>query len=297
MTPIRDTIRIVPAWRERLREVGLDSVDRVLKCLGDQVVAWSRSTDTVRVDLPPAAGGGSVFIKRYRHPRWRQRIKAMFRGAFFGRSRARAEFERLETMRARSAPVVRPVAYGERRFLHFVRSSFLITEGVPSAVSLTTFAQRHTNGRRSDLPPDVRRRFIESLSRCIADLHAKGLTHGALFWRNVLVRRDESGRFDFVLLDPPGRRRVNLHSREDRQAAAVRHDLAALAALAPDFCTRAEMLRFFRAYLGTRRLDAAGRRLARDLLAEAATLRDHELYRLKMNRVFHYHLVPAAESL
>ena len=206
----RDTMYIAPAGRERLRRAGLDTVERVLKCLGHQVVAWSRSTETVRVDLPAGAGAGAVFVKRYHLLRWKVRIKAMFRGAFFGRSRAHAEFDRLERMRSAGAPVVDPVAWGERRILHFVRFSFLITEAVDGAVSLTTFAQNHADGQRRPLSFRDRRALVESLGRCIGELHGRGLAHGALFWRNVLVRKIEPGRYEFVLLDAPGRRRLRI---------------------------------------------------------------------------------------
>jgi tRNA A-37 threonylcarbamoyl transferase component Bud32 len=288
----RDTMYIAPAGRERLRRAGLDTVDRVLKCLGHQVVAWSRSTETVRVDLPAEAGAGAVFVKRYHLLRWKVRIKAMFRGAFFGRSRAHAEFDRLERMRAAGAPVVDPVAWGERRILHFVRFSFLITEAVDGAVSLTTFAQDHADGQRRPLSARDRRALIESLGRCIGQLHGRGLAHGALFWRNILVRNTEPGRYEFVLVDAPGRRRLRLCGADARRAEETSGDLAQMAALAPEFCSRADMCRFFHAYLGTRRLDESHRRLARDVVRRAEPLRPHELYRLKMDRVFHYHLVP-----
>ncbi len=289
---VRDTIRIDPAFRERLRRAGLDTVDRVLKCLGDQIVAWSRSTDTIRVELP-ADGGGAVFIKRYHFLRWGQRIKAMLRGAFFGRSRARSEFERIRDLRARGAPMVRPVAWGERRILHFVRSSFLVTEAVPGAVPLSALARQDAGDPGANMPVRQRRRCVEALGRCIADLHRRGLSHGALFWRNVLVRRD-GDEFDFVLLDPPGRRHLSLRKAEERRADGIADDLAAIAALAPELCSRTDMLRFFTAYLGTRRLAEAHRRQAREILTRARPLVDHERYRLKMDRIFHYHLVPAA---
>lgn len=292
MTLYRDTIRIAPGWRDRLRPAGLDSVDRVLKCLGDQVVAWSRSTETVRVDLPSEAGSGAIFIKRYHHLCWRRRIKAMLRGTFFGRSRARAEFEQLEWMLERHGPVVTPVAWGERRILHFVRSSFLITEAVGGAVSLTTFAQRHARGRGLELSWRQRRGFVESLGGCIGDLHRRGLVHGALFWRNVLVCEVAGGGFAFRFLDAPGRRRPSLRGAGARHATGVLNDLADMAALASQFCSRTEMLRFFLAYLGTRRLDDSHRQLARGVLERARPLQAHEIYRLQMNRTFHYHLVP-----
>lgn len=284
----RDTMWIEPGDRERLARAGLDTVDRVLKCLGDQVVAWSRTTEVVRADLPDSCGGGAVYIKRYHRLRWRKRIQGALRGTLFGRSRARAEFEQLRRMRAGGAPVVRAIAWGERRVLFFLRSSFLMTEAVEGSVSLTTFAQQQ---HRSTLPPSVRHEFVRSLGGCIRDLHARGHIHGALFWRNVLVRRSPGGGFEFHLLDAQAPRRLRPGALNGRHAGRLT-DLAEMAAVAPVFCSRAEMLRFLRAYLGTDRLDGSHRKLIGEILRRAAPLRDHELYRLKMNRVFHYHLVP-----
>jgi len=287
----RDTIHIEPAYHERLRRAGLDSTDRVLKCIGNQVVAWSRSSDAVRADLPAEAGGNAVFIKRYHHLRWRKRIRVMFRGTFFGRSRAHAEFDELKRLLDRGAPVVRPVAYGERRVLRFLRSSFLMTEGVVDAVSLMTFAQQNGDGRHDILPLPARRNLIESLGRCLGDLHRRGAIHGALFWRNILVRRSAREGFDFVFLDAPARKRRVGRNTNGGVPSDAAGDLACLAAMAPVFCSQTEMVRFLRAYLGVRRLHASHRNLVRTVAAAAIPLRAHELYRLKMNRIFHYHLV------
>jgi hypothetical protein len=185
MTGNRDTLFIEPDDRPRLAAAGLDTVGAALQCIGDQPVAWSRSTDTVRVDLPRSAGGGALFVKRYHHLEWRRRIKAMLRGTFFGRSRAHAEFDALKHLRARGAPMVRPIAFGERRVLHFLRSSFLITQAEPDTVSLTTFAQRHTNGRAPALDPKARRRLIECLGRFVGAFHRSGLVHGAIARRTA----------------------------------------------------------------------------------------------------------------
>jgi tRNA A-37 threonylcarbamoyl transferase component Bud32 len=287
-----DTICIEPAYRERLRRARLDSTERVLKCIGDQIVAWSRSTDAVRADLPPEAGGGTVFIKRYHHPRWRKRIKVMLRGTFFGRSRARAEFDELKRMLDQGAPMVRPVAFGERRILHFLRSSFLMTEGVTDAVSLMAFAQQQGGPQGITLPPAVRRAFVVSLGRCIGDLHGRGVVHGALFWRNVLVRRPGPDRFDFVFLDAPARKRRSGAKANGCVPSGAVGDLACLAAMATEFCSQTEMVRFLRSYLGVRRLHSRHKLLARTVMAAARPLRAHEVYRLRMDRVFHYHLVP-----
>ena len=115
----QDTVFIEPAYAESLSRAGLDTVQGVLDCVGDRLTAWSRTTDTVQVHL---SGGGSVYVKRYHYARWKNRLKGMFRGTFFGSSRVRAEFRALQTMRRLGIQGVRPVAYGERRSLHYLHS-------------------------------------------------------------------------------------------------------------------------------------------------------------------------------
>lgn len=281
----RDMIRITPVDRTRLQAAGLDTADSVLKCIGDQVVAWSRSTDAVRVDLPASAGGGAVFLKRYHHLRWRQRIKAMLRGAFFGRSRAKMEYQRLCRLEAAGVPVVHAMAYGERRIARFLRSCFLITEAVPNAEPLTNCLQRTENLRHH-------RKVVRSLGRCVRRLHAGGIVHGALFWRNILVRGGTNGDPDFVLLDMPAEKRLTAKISRNTGGDPV-GDLAALAADALECRLYTDMMRFLLAYTGAKRLGAAEKDLARRVLQRSEPLRAHEAYRLKMHRIFHYHLVPA----
>ena len=119
---------IDPPFREPLVRAGLDNVGAVLACMGDGLAAWSRSTDAVRLNL---AGDGTFYIKRYHYPRWMHRFRGTFRGTFFKASRAKSEYRTLMLMRRLGIQGVRPVAYGERRAAHFLRSCFLITEAVP----------------------------------------------------------------------------------------------------------------------------------------------------------------------
>ena len=129
MGAYHDEMIIAGRAEEGLREAALDSVGRVLRCLGDRVAAWSRSTDTVRVDPWSATRGHTYYIKRYHYPkRWR-RFQSLWRGLFGGRHRAAREYKMLRSLEARGLPVVRALATGQRRRWGMLRSCFLITEG------------------------------------------------------------------------------------------------------------------------------------------------------------------------
>lgn len=77
----RDFMFADPPFRGLLSDVKLDSVEAVLRCRGDHLAAWSRTSDTIRYAIKEA--DTTVFIKRYHYPRWRQRFRGMLRGTFF----------------------------------------------------------------------------------------------------------------------------------------------------------------------------------------------------------------------
>lgn len=275
-----DHLRIDPAYRERLRACGLTSVGAVLARVAGRVAAWSRSTDTLHVPSPDGAPG--FFLKRYYYPTWRKRFRTMFRGTFFELPRGQAEFLALQTMRALGVPAARPVAYGTRRVFHFVTACFLITEEVPEARNLTTFARDVAAGRQP-LTRTQRLAAIDALARQVADMHAAGFSHGQLFWRNILTRFGPDGLLEFFFLDAqPTPRWRRLGSGADWWQRELSH----LTVSALPFTTRSERLRFLLRYWGAERLNAEVKAAARDLMALARVQQPHETQRIKMNALF-----------
>lgn len=280
----RDTITIDPAYAEALSKAGLDTVQRVLDCPGDRLAAWSRTTDSVQVLLED---GACVFIKRYHYPRWKSRLKGMLRGTFFGMSRVRAEFRALQAMRKLGIQAVRPVAYGERRALHFVHSCFLVTEAVPNSVSLATYAQQYLGDNHSPACFRKRRRVLTGLARQVRHMHEKGFVHGDLFWRNVLIRVLGEENCEFYFLDASLGHRI---WRKDRGRPGIVDDLAGLMAIAPVFCSRTDMARFAKTYLDVNRLDADAAAWMMRIANRSMAFRKHEALRLRLNDVFNLHV-------
>ncbi len=280
----QDVLHIDPAFAGTLGRAGLDDVQAVLDCVGDRLAAWSRTTDTIEV---LTGGGRSVFVKRYHYPRWKNRIKGTFRGTFFGISRARAEFRALQTMRSLGIQAVRPVAYGERRRLHFVRSCFLITEAVPGAVSLATFAQKHAHDNHTTDSYRLRQEALTVLARQVRHMHQKKFVHGDLFWRNILIRVLGKEHFEYYFIDAGLGHRI---LRKGRQRREVMNDLAELMAIAPVFCSRSDMTRFVKVYLDQKALSSGDRVWMAQILRRARSYYDHEVLRLRLNAVFTQHL-------
>jgi tRNA A-37 threonylcarbamoyl transferase component Bud32 len=277
---ITEKMVIDSPFRDRLVGARLDRVGAVLACIGDGLAAWSRTTDAIRVD---GAGGASFFIKRYHYPRWKHRIRGMLRGTFFKSSRARSEYKTLMLMRRLGIQAVRPVAYGERRVMHFVRSCFLITEAVPAAMSLASFIKTFSHHRASPLALRARLDILTSLARQVRQMHEAGFVHRDLFWRNVLIRPLPEERFEFYFLDASVGKRIRLAPR--RQDSIV-HDIAAMSALAPEFCSKADQLRFLLEYLNTDRLTREDREWIRRVQVRSDRFRDTELQRMERGSVF-----------
>jgi tRNA A-37 threonylcarbamoyl transferase component Bud32 len=279
-----DHMTVDPAYAEALQRAGLDTVQRVIDCTGDRLYAWSRTTDTIQVFLDD---GLSVFIKRYHYPRLKNRLKGMLRGTFFGASRVRSEFRALETMRSLGIQAVRPVAYGERRKLHFVRCCFLITEAVPGSTSLATYAQQHAGENHSPTAFLRRREIVMVLARQVRRMHERRFVHGDLFWRNVLIRILGQQSCEFYFLDVRLGHRI-WPGRRDRRA--VIDDLAELAAIAPIFCSRIDRIRFIKTYLDLDRLDASSCAWMNRIARRSLAFRGHEALRLRLNEIFVGHL-------
>jgi len=275
-----DHIRIDPVYRAALEACGLDGVEAVLARTDGDVAAWSRTTDTVYVANPE--GGPGFYVKRYFYARWRKRVRGAFRGTFFGQHRGQAEYHLLNGLRELGLPGVRPAAYGSRRVGHFVTACFLITEEVPGACNMTTFARDVISGRRT-LTLEQRRVISRRLARQVADLHTARFAHGQLFWRNVLIRFGPAGDPEFFFLDVRprhGGRRIGRGGRWWLQ------ELAHLTVSALPFTTRSERMRFLVEYFGARKLSPDVKQLIGEIGRLAKRWERHELQRIRMNDLF-----------
>jgi hypothetical protein len=277
---VSERIRIDPAYRERLSASRLDTVARVLSLTDGVIMAWSRTTDTLYV--PGEGDTPGYYVKRHFFPTWGKRWRGALRGTFFAAHRGQREYRALNAMRAAGVPAVRAVAYGERRVGHFLAACFLMTEEVPGAVNLTTFAQAVQDGRR-ELSPAQRQEMIRELARALSEMHAHGVSHNNLFWRNILVRPGPDGRAEFFLLDPQP---LRAWERMGPRGAWRQPELAQLAVSARLFSSRSDRLRFFKAYLGESRLAASARSWAGEVEQVSPHDRAHEQRRVRLNGLF-----------
>ncbi len=276
----RDCLRVDPAYQQALRRCGLDSVDNALGRVEGRVAAWSRTTDTLFVAGCDCCPG--FYLKRYFYPRWRNRLRGMLRGTLFGMNRAAAEYAMLADMRRIGVSAVRPVAWGARRIGPVLSACFLITEAVPQARNLTTFARDVQCGRERLAEP-MRAAALLRLARQVAQMHARGLRHGQLFWRNIVIRTEPLGEPEFFFLD--ARPKPSFAARLLRRCSCEA-DLAQLAVSAEGFVPRTAALRFLKEYRRARGQDVALAGLIRRVSALSRQWRAHEQKRVRMNDLF-----------
>lgn len=273
---------IDPAYRARLRACGLDTVQRALDRIDGRVAAWSRSTDTLYVPGAEPLQPG-FYVKRHFFRSWRKRLRGALRGTFFGMHRGQAEYLALNSMRDVGVPAVRAVAYGTRRVAHFLAACFLITEEVPGARNLTSFALDDATGPHR-MPQSQRNDWIDGLADSLAHMHATGCSHGNLFFRNILVRPCPSGRPEFFFLDAQP-----LRPWERFGTPGVSwwiRELAQVTVSALPFTRRSERLRFLRRYLRGATSSESLRLQLQQIERLAEQWRRHEDRRIRLGGLF-----------
>jgi len=181
---------------------------------------------------------GHYFLKVYAYSgRWRLRT--------FGiASRALREYRNLLRLGELGFRVPQPVAAGQSRTLGFVGDSFVMTRAVENPVPIWTYVY---DGAKAPFPfpgRAERLRLIDDFARLLRRAHDEKFFIHTLRSKNVLLTR-EGDRYAVHVIDVPfaGIWRWKLFPRAGR----VR-DLASLMKWARVLLTRAERMRFARAY-------------------------------------------------
>lgn len=256
---------VAPDWQSALHTRQLDRFDALWNLSGE-VVKHSNSTEVFRVALE----GHTIFVKKYWVTSLNQSLSAVTRGALFGQSKVQREFENMRQLRGWNLDAPAPVAYGERRFLGWLRRSLLVSEGIVDPVPLDEFISDTLPKR-----PELRRELLEKLADYVHRLHAHRFEHHDLYWRNIILSGGALAHF--YLLDAH-KGRVWNNSRE-RDARV--QDLATLDAPATAFFRRTERLRFLLRYLGKQHLDEGAKALVWLVLAAAEPMRKRQLRRIR----------------
>lgn len=270
---LRSKTVITTGWETVLRTHGFDTVEGVYRIHSGVVVTRSESTEVRRIEVGSAPAVQTIFIKKYWITKPAQLWSGMFRGTFFGRSKARREFQNLARLRAWGIDAPEPVAYGEERFARWLLRSCLISQSVPHPAPLHTFIRSHLTALPVAEARAARRELIANLADYTRRLHERRFVHHDFFWRNILISGHDLQRF-YVIDAHKGRLWF-----PGEEASARATDLASLDAPAPYFFRRSDRLRFFLRYLGQKRLNAASKQLLRQVLKRAEPMRAKQLRR------------------
>ncbi len=220
---------VTPSYRNTDVGQTLGSLDSVFTLQGTYITSSPLSCVT-RVVI----GGQAYFVKTY--TRGGKNLKR-----WFGRSRARAEWENLLHFGRLGIPTAPLVAYGQETLCGAFRRGALVTREVADTQDLERLGASHH-------PRLTQRSWVRDVSRQLADytrrLHRDGFGHLDLKLRNILVTLDAAPRVYFI--DCPAGR----HRRGPMAARWFIKDLACLERDARQWATRTLRLRFYLDYRG-----------------------------------------------
>jgi tRNA A-37 threonylcarbamoyl transferase component Bud32 len=231
--------QVLPEWRPLLFGPNGLRLDEWLRNGLAQVVKNGPHRTVYRVVLP----GLCIYLKHHRLPDVRAWLRQLVRPA-----KARMEFERALGVAARHVPTIVPVAQGVRCAGAGPSDSFLITQGLEGAESLSDFIEKVFPGFEPRRQTRLRPLLANALGEFVARLHDAGIVHKDLHAANLLVRLEAEDRPSLYLID--------LHDVSLRRPLNWRASRANLVMLNRWFALRAsrpDRFRFWRAYCRARR--------------------------------------------
>jgi tRNA A-37 threonylcarbamoyl transferase component Bud32 len=180
--------------------------------------------------------GYRFFLKRFESGSWVEGVIQRVRGSRAARSLINARLLRREGF---LCPEI--YAVSDRIEAGSVRASYLLSQALPDAMTLSSFIDRRVDRKRRD--PTWRRRVLGAVAQEVKRLHDSGVASADLQETNLMLEEsDRELRVYFVDLD--GFR----HSAKLRWGDRARN-LVQLDRSVGRFGTRAERLRFLYAYL------------------------------------------------
>lgn len=263
---IASQFHIEPALRERLARAGLDRFDALMG-LNAEVDLHKPGLPDWRQRVAQPIDGETCYLKRYRQPPLTEQIRQRLRGFAATADIERRWIEHLGKLGIGVAPVL---AYGWQQRLGWERASLLLL-GEARGQSLEKWVDSPAASRLGD------RRFRHRLSFALADLvrtlHGANLFHRDLYLCHVFIDVTPDDEVALTLID------LQRVIRPMRRRRWVIKDLAALNYSTPSSAaSRSDRLRWFKRYLGVRKLRKADRQLLRAIQrrTEWTRRRDHD---------------------
>jgi hypothetical protein len=231
---------------------------------GGTHICHKRGRSVYRLEV----GDRAFYLKRNRFhwvEFWKRisRLKWPPRGAL-------VEWNNILAVREAGIPTVSPVAMGECVKFGIDIASFTLTEELYQAVPLDVVLQREFTGSLNDAGRQRKRQLTLQLAATARKLHGSGMYHQDFYLSHFYLGRGET----LYLID--------LQRVGRRAKVPTRFRVKDLGQLnfSADFTggvSRAQRMRFFLAYLGKKRLEAADKKLARKVMAKTRRIARHDV--------------------
>jgi heptose I phosphotransferase len=251
-------LRIHPEFYDLVRKHHLNHFNVLYHLKEGELFKKNRFRSVVRIYLRGSQGKSHIFhLKRHFPPLW-DRLKTVLTG-FQIRDGAENEWKKILRLEEIGIRTMTPVAFGAIRKMGLPYRSLTLTEHLYGADRLEDYLPAKFGDDRLRREKIIqKRRIISETARWARIFHGSGFHHQDFYLGHIFIRPGEGGNFTLHLIDL---QRV----REERRLPKSRliKDLAQLNFSATGLAclTRADRLRFIRAYLDKDRLGRAERNL------------------------------------
>jgi hypothetical protein len=265
---------IDPAYKTGFDRLGLASIEAVFafgagKNLTKENLASHRSRIEFQI-YPPGrieSPAVTVFLKRYDNPPIMTQLKNWL-SAKKRVSCALAEVEAAQKLAAMGINTAKMIGWGQVWGGPFEKRSFAAIEEIRDGQSLEKNLPVFFNGPATAENLVLRRQFIKQLALFVKKFHDTGFRHRDLYLCHIF--RVPDGRF--YLIDLARVFKPALFGEMYRIK-----DVAQLHYSAPAKCfSKTDRLRFLRAYLGRRKLNAGDKNFARRINSKAMRMAKHD---------------------
>lgn len=252
-------VRVDDRYRDRLKEMGLDSFTAFMGFSGGGPVR-DKGIRTIERVILPGAPPAILYLKRHRRGSIWEAVKELLRGRR-PLSPAAHEWDAISKVRAAGIETMAAVAFGEMRLLPWLGPSFIMTAEVGGR-RLEDYVRLLCGKFRE------KRGIISALADCARRLHRAGLNHRDLYLSHVFLQAGGPALIDL--------QRVQQNARGTNRW--VVKDLAALNYSSPaSAVSRTDRMRFLHRYLGVGTLDAGGKAFLRKIHRKTEGIRRHDL--------------------